>query len=156
MDVFIYSTVFLLVGFIGMELFSWFFHKHIMHGWLWNIHKTHHTKTKGFFELNDIFSLIFGSSAIVLILLGLANFDYRFWIGVGISLYGFSYFILHDVFIHRRLKFMKKPTNSYLDAISKAHQDHHKTRKRDGSVSFGLLLVPKKYFRKNRRSKSFQ
>jgi len=146
MNLIVSSFLYLLVGFVGMEIFSWFIHKYIMHGLLWKIHRTHHTKTHGFFELNDIFSLIFGSTAIVLIILGFENLDYRFWIGVGISLYGFSYFILHDVLIHRRLKFLKRPANSYLDAISKAHRDHHKSRERDGSVSFGLLIVPKKYY----------
>lgn len=151
MNVVALNLLFLALGFIGMEIFSWFIHKYIMHGLLWKIHKTHHTKTKGFFELNDIFSFIFGSIAVILIILGLNNLDYRFWIGTGISLYGFSYFILHDVLIHRRLKFLKKPANNYLDAISKAHRDHHKTRERDGSVSFGLLLVPKKYFRNSKK-----
>lgn len=152
MNVFVQAFAFLMLGFWGMELFSWFIHKYIMHGWLWSIHKTHHTKTKGFFELNDVFSLLFGSGAVILIFLGVNNLDFRFWIGLGITLYGFTYFILHDVFIHRRVKVKKKPGGYYLEAISKAHRDHHKSRERDGSVSFGLLLVPVRYFRKKSRS----
>ncbi len=150
MHIIIFNILFLTLGFIGMEILSWFIHKYIMHGWLWQIHKTHHTKTNGFFELNDIFSLIFGSVAVILIVLGFASLDYRFWLGAGITLYGFSYFILHDILIHRRFKFLKRPANTYLDAISQAHRDHHKTRERDGSVSFGLLLVPKKYYMKRK------
>ncbi len=148
MNVFVYSVLFLMIGFWGMELFSWFVHKYIMHGLLWRIHKTHHTKTNGFFELNDVFSFLFGTVAVILIILGLENFDFRFWIGSGITFYGFTYFILHDVLIHRRIKVNSKPAGHYLEAISKAHRDHHKTRHRDGSVSFGLLIVPTKYFRK--------
>lgn len=152
MNVFLNTTFFLFIGFMGMEFFSWFFHKYVMHGVLWNIHKTHHTKTKGIFELNDIFSLIFGATAVVLIFLGVSDLDYRFWLGCGITLYGFAYFILHDVIIHRRFKILKRPSLSYLDAITKAHRDHHKTRERDGSVSFGLLLVPFRYFKEKQRS----
>ena len=150
MNIVLSNLLFLVLGFIGMELSSWFIHKYIMHGFLWNIHKTHHTKNDSFFELNDIFSFIFGAIAVILIISGLSEFDYRFWLGTGITVYGFSYFILHDVLIHRRLRFLKKPKSSFFDAISKAHRDHHKTRERDGSVSFGLLLVPKKYYRKNK------
>lgn len=151
MNIIVSSLFYLSIGFIGMEFFSWFIHKYIMHGWLWSIHKTHHTKTNGFFELNDVFSLIFGSIAMILIIFGLADLDYRFWLGIGITVYGFSYFVLHDIFIHRRLKFLKRPTNSFLNAISKAHRDHHKSRERDGSVSFGLLIVPKKYYKEQRQ-----
>jgi len=148
MNAFVYSVTYLMIGFWGMEIFSWFIHKYIMHGILWKIHRTHHTKTKGFFELNDVFSLLFGTTAVVLIILGLSTLNYQFWIGLGITLYGFTYFVLHDILIHRRMKVKQKPEGSYLEAISKAHRDHHKTRERDGSVSFGLLIVPFKYFKK--------
>ncbi|MEM9671748.1 MAG: sterol desaturase family protein [Bacteroidota bacterium] len=142
------AIVLTLVGFLGMEIFSWAFHKYVMHGALWSIHKTHHQKQHGYFELNDVFSLFFGSIAVVLIILGLENFDYRFWIGLGITLYGFVYFILHDILIHRRMKKLKRPSNHYLDGIARAHRAHHKSDRRDDSVSFGLLLVPRRYFRK--------
>lgn len=138
------------VGFVLMESFSWAIHKYLMHGVLWKIHKTHHTHTKGFFELNDVFTLIFGSSAIVLIFLGVENFDYRFWIGCGISLYGMSYFVLHDVLIHRRLSWFGKPKNKYLRAIREAHIAHHKTQK-NNSVSFGLFVVPRKFWKEEER-----
>ncbi|WKN30589.1 sterol desaturase family protein [Porifericola rhodea] len=144
------SIVFFLLGFVGMEFFSWFIHKYIMHGPLWSIHKTHHTATKGFFELNDVFSLIFGTAAVVLIILGVNSLDYRFWLGLGITAYGFSYFLLHDILIHRRIKSKQKPSGKYWNGIAKAHRDHHKSNQRDGSVSFGLLIVPFKYFSKRK------
>lgn len=141
------AILFIVVGFISMEAFSWWIHKYIMHGVLWKVHKTHHRHTEGYFELNDLFTLLFGSIAIVLIIRGIHSLDYRFWIGCGISAYGATYFILHDVLIHRRLKWLGRPGNKYLKAIAKAHRDHHKTKECDGAVSFGLLIVPKKYLR---------
>jgi beta-carotene 3-hydroxylase len=141
------AILFTILGFAVMEFSGWFIHKYIMHGPLWNIHKTHHQPSKSYFELNDLFSLLFGSIAIILILLGLSDLDYRFWMGVGISLYGISYFFLHDVLIHRRLKWFDKPKNSFLRGIFKAHQAHHATNKKNDAVSFGLFLVPKKYFK---------
>ena len=114
------SVFFLLAGFIGMELFSWAFHKYIMHGVLWGIHKTHHTKTEGYFEWNDLFSLTFGAIATLLMFLGMEAFDYRFWIGLGITVYGFVYFFLHDVFIHRRLKWNLPFGGKYVRGIKKS------------------------------------
>ena len=142
-----YAVLYTILGFATMEFSGWFIHKYIMHGPLWNIHKTHHQASKSFFELNDLFTLLFGSIAIVLIIVGLEQLDYRFWMGVGISLYGISYFFLHDVLIHRRVKWFEKPKNSFLRGIFKAHQAHHATNKKDDAVSFGLFVVPKKYFK---------
>jgi beta-carotene 3-hydroxylase len=139
---------FISLGFALMELFGWAIHKYIMHGPLWAIHKTHHQPSKTFFELNDFFSLLFGSIAVILITKGVADFDYRFWMGMGISLYGMLYFFLHDVLIHRRMKWFQKPNSSFLKGIFKAHQAHHRTNEKEGAVSFGLFVVPKEYFKK--------
>jgi beta-carotene 3-hydroxylase len=138
---------FITLGFILMEVFGWAIHKYIMHGPLWSIHKTHHRRSKYFFELNDLFSLLFGSIAVALILKGVSDFDYRFWAGLGISLYGMLYFFLHDVLIHRRMKWFQKPKNGFLIGILKAHQAHHRTNKKEDAVSFGLFVVPKEYFK---------
>ncbi len=142
-----------ILGFLGMEVFSWAFHKYLMHGVLWSIHKTHHQKQLGHFELNDLFSVFFGSIAIILIVFGSGDFDYRFWIGCGITLYGLVYFILHDILIHRRAIKWKRPADYYLDGITRAHRAHHQSNQRDDSVSFGLLLVPRRYF-KQRKDKT--
>lgn len=138
---------FIAIGFALMELSGWFIHKYLMHGPLWMIHKTHHQPSKTFFELNDLFSVFFGSIALLLIFLGVDSLDYRFWIGVGISVYGLLYFILHDVWVHRRLKWFDRPKNPLIKGIFKAHQAHHRTNQKDDAVSFGLFLVPKKFFK---------
>ncbi len=141
------AITFIAIGFVLMELAGWFIHKYLMHGPLWMIHKTHHQPSNTFFELNDLFSLVFGGIAVTLIFKGLESLDYRFWMGVGISIYGGLYFILHDVWVHRRLKWFGRPRNFFLRGIFKAHQAHHKTNQKEGAVSFGLFLVPKKYFK---------
>jgi beta-carotene 3-hydroxylase len=142
-----YAFIFIILGFAAMEFSGWFIHKYIMHGPLWGIHKTHHQPSKSFFELNDLFSLLFGSIAVLLIFLGVGEMDFRFWMGVGISLYGISYFFIHDVLVHRRIKWFDRPKSSFLKGIFKAHQAHHATNKKDDAVSFGLFVVPKKYFK---------
>lgn len=145
------SIAFTALGFAAMEFFGWFIHKYLMHGPLWMIHKTHHTHSKSFFEWNDLFSLLFGSIAVVLIFLGATTLDYRFWMGVGITLYGLLYFVLHDVLVHRRLTWFGKPKHPFLKGIYKAHQAHHKTNKKDDAVSFGLFVVPKEFFNKEEK-----
>lgn len=142
---------FIALGFALMEICGWAIHKYLMHGPLWSIHKTHHQPSKTFFELNDLFSLLFGSIAVVLIILGVETFDYRFWMGAGISLYGMLYFFLHDVLIHRRMKWLERPKNSFLQGIFKAHQAHHRTNQKEDAVSFGLFVVPKEYFKQEKK-----
>jgi beta-carotene 3-hydroxylase len=147
----IYAVVFVLLGFVSMEVFGWAIHKYLMHGPLWSIHKTHHQPSKYFFELNDLFSLLFGSIAVALIVLGVEKLDYRFWMGVGISLYGILYFFLHDVLIHKRVKWFERPKNAFLKGIFKAHQAHHRTNEKEDAVSFGLFVVPKEYFKQDKK-----
>lgn len=142
---------FSVLGFALMELSGWFIHKYLMHGPLWMIHKTHHQPTKSFFELNDLFSLLFGGIAVVLILVGAENLDFRFWIGIGISIYGLLYFFLHDVLVHRRLKWFERPKSQFLKAVFRAHQAHHKTNKKDDAISFGLFLFPKKFLKEDEK-----
>lgn len=141
------AIVFMVLGFAAMEISGWFIHKYLMHGPLWMIHKTHHQPSKTFFELNDLFSVLFGSIALILIFKGVDSLDFRFWMGVGISLYGVLYFILHDVLVHRRLKWFDRPQNGFLKGIFKAHQAHHRTNQKEDAVSFGLFVVPKKFFK---------
>jgi len=138
-------AIFIIVAtVVGMELFSWAIHKYLFHGILWRIHKTHHGKKKGWFELNDIFSLSFALTAIFLMITGRNNLDFYFWIGAGITLYGVIYFVFHDVFMHNRFKSFKT-NNSYLLRIRRAHKIHHKSLEKNPSESFGLLYVSKKY-----------
>lgn len=139
------NWVLILASFAGMEIASWLIHRYLMHGPLWFIHKTHHEKTKGVLEFNDLFSLFFGSIAAALMILGAATQSTPFWIGLGITLYGLCYFILHDILIHRRLKFGGWPKKGYLRWMIKAHQAHHKSIEKDGSESFGLFWFDEKF-----------
>jgi beta-carotene 3-hydroxylase len=135
--------------FFFMEFVAWFTHKFVMHGFLWRLHNDHHIKGEDtFFEKNDSFFLIFAIPGFLLLLFGsLNNFDFRFWMGAGITLYGIAYFLVHDVFIHQRFKFFRNTDNFYLRAIRKAHKVHHKKIVKEDGQCFGMLLVPFKYFR---------
>jgi len=143
------KIVVVMAAFVSMEGVAWFTHKYIMHGLLWVLHKDHHKKeSTGFFEHNDFFFLIFAVPGVAGLLLGIRNdFNYMFWIGLGITLYGLAYFLIHDVFIHQRFKILRKANGGYFKAIRRAHKIHHKHIDKDHGECFGMLWVPMKYFK---------
>jgi beta-carotene 3-hydroxylase len=157
------NILLIALGFIFMEFVAWFSHKYIMHGFLWSWHKDHHRndfqeylpeKTEGWkFEKNDLFFITFASPAIILIILGLSL---QIWslifISIGITLYGFIYFLFHDVAIHKRIDspiFEKLNKFSYFRAMIKAHRAHHYPKNKSDFNNFGLLIFPLRYFREN-------
>ena len=135
----------------GIESFSWFIHKYLFHGPLWFIHRSHHQQRSGWFEFNDIFSVLFAIISVYLMWMGRIDLDIKFWIGVGITVYGIIYFIFHDWFIHNRFQSFKTD-NSYLLGIRRAHKIHHKSTEKSPAEEFGLLLASKKYFKQSTRS----
>ncbi len=142
-------NIFWVIGaFVMMECVAWLAHKYVMHGLFWFLHKDHHVReTKGFFERNDYFFLIFAIPGIICLAIGLRlEFNILFWMGLGITLYGFAYFTIHDIFIHQRFKLFRNTENRYLRAIRRAHKMHHKHLGKEEGECFGMLWVPMKYF----------
>ncbi len=147
-------TLFWILIFLGtycfMEFMAWFTHKYVMHGFLWSLHKDHHKKDHdSWFERNDAFFVFYAVVSIGFFLLWKYT---SFWaglpIGIGIFVYGLSYFIVHDIFIHQRFKLFRNANNWYAKGVRRAHKMHHKhLGKKDGEC-FGMLIVPFKYFKK--------
>jgi len=135
--------------FLAMEFVAWFAHKYVMHGFLWYLHKDHHQHEPGFWEKNDAFFLIFAIPSASCYIIGsvVAGMFPLFFVGVGISLYGIAYFLVHDIFIHQRFKIFTRTKNRYLKAIRKAHKVHHKHLGPDEGECFGMLVVPPKYIK---------
>jgi len=145
-----------LATFLAMEGVAWLTHKYVMHGLFWFLHKDHHQKdTNSFFERNDFFFLIFAIPGIICLALGnFYNQNTALYIGIGITLYGACYFLVHEIFIHQRFKAFRNTDNWYFKAIRRAHKMHHKhTEKYDGEC-FGMLWVPLKYFSESKKSKT--
>lgn len=138
-----------LATFLFMEGATWVIHKYVMHGFLWGLHRDHHDHShSGVLERNDYFFIIFAIPAITLLYKGLSHdYDFRFYIGIGITCYGMAYFLVHDIFIHQRVRLLKNSNNPYLLAIRRAHKQHHKHTQKHQGECFGFLWVPVKYFR---------
>lgn len=136
---------------IFMEFAAWFAHKYIMHGFLWSWHEDHHQPNhhkEGFFEKNDRFFLVFAVPSALCYILGSATPQFwLFFVGVGISIYGLIYFLIHDVYIHQRFKWFRQLDSTYSRAILRAHGAHHAKQTKEDCESFGLLVVAKKFFR---------
>ncbi|WP_197043913.1 sterol desaturase family protein [Aureispira sp. CCB-QB1] len=144
-----------LLAFFGMEFMAWFTHKYIMHGFLWFLHEDHHQPDPNtFFEKNDAFFLVYAIPSWLCIMLGMMwgnTFSVGF--GFGILAYGVTYFLVHDVLIHRRFKWFDKVQSPYFKALRKAHKVHHKNRFKEEGSCFGLLVVPRKFYQEQKKKR---
>ena len=143
-----------VISFVAMEGVAWATHKYVMHGFLWDLHADHHKKDHyGFFERNDTFFLIFAMPSMALFAVGsyLGLHTPWLWIGLGILLYGIAYFLVHEVFIHQRIKWLRHSNNVYFLALRRAHKVHHKHLGKEEGECFGMLIVPWMYLRQARK-----
>lgn len=148
--VMIINILVFFITFFFMEFMAWFSHKYIMHGFLWKLHADHHKKDHdSWFERNDAFFIFYAIVSISFFLLW--QYDILaigLSIGLGIFTYGWTYFIVHDIFIHQRFKLFRNADNRYAKAVRRAHKIHHKHIGKEHGECFGMLMVPFKYFRK--------
>ena len=147
---YIFITLFTV---FAMEFVAWFTHKYVMHGVLWVWHEDHHNphRKTGFFEKNDLFFLVFAIPSALCYILGSATPQFwLFFVGIGISIYGLIYFLIHDVYIHQRFRWFRQLDGKYSRAILRAHGHHHTRQTKENNESFGLLIVSKKYFKARR------
>ena len=136
------NTLVFLATLAGMELFAWWAHKYVMHGWGWGWHKSHHEPRTSWFEKNDLYAVVFAGVAILLIALGTAGYGPLEWIGAGMTAYGFLYFVAHDGLVHHRWPLRYVPRNGYLKRLYQAHRLHHAVEGKERCVSFGFLYAP--------------
>jgi beta-carotene 3-hydroxylase len=150
-------VLFTVLVFCLMEGITWLTHRYVMHGFLWYLHKDHHQKGEGFFEKNDAFFVIFAVPSWLCIMLGSMNQNY--WvvsIGAGIAMYGFAYFVVHEIIIHQRFKLFSRSNNRYIRAMRWAQKMHHKHIGKEHGESFGMLIVAKQYWDKIKRDEKLK
>jgi beta-carotene 3-hydroxylase len=133
-----------VAAFAAMEPVTAATHRFLMHGVGMRLHRSHHRRTGGGLEANDAFPVVFAALTCFGLWLG---FHAPHWselvpIGVGITAYGAVYALIHDVYIHRRLRVFGARRIAVLDRLADAHALHH----RFGGAPFGMLvpMVPRR------------
>ena len=115
-------------------------HRIVMHGTLWIWHKSHHNRYGTKFELNDLFPIVFSLVAVILFVIGMENPNVRY-IACGVTLYGFVYFIVHEIIIHSR--FGHFGSNMRLVQYWRfGHNVHHQFQKEP--YGFVIPITPKR------------
>jgi len=144
------NVLIIIAAFMAMEFMAWFSHKYIMHGFLWSLHADHHKKDHdSWFERNDAFFIFYAVVSMIFFSLWRYDiFNLGLAIGLGIFAYGWTYFLVHDIFIHQRFKLFRNANNIYARAVRRAHKMHHKHVGKEHGECFGMLFVPFKYFKK--------
>jgi beta-carotene 3-hydroxylase len=149
--IYLWYVSLIFIAFAGMEAIAWLLHKYVMHGFLWHLHEDHHRPHDKAFEKNDLFALVFAIPSWLFIMFGIMDgLDYKLYLGIGITLYGICYVLVHDGLIHQRFKLFRNVTNPWLIALRKGHKAHHKKTGKEGAGCYGMLLVPYKYYRQAR------
>jgi beta-carotene 3-hydroxylase len=127
-----------------MELWAGLLHERVWHGPLWIVHRSHHVAREGRFERNDALSILHAPIAVALIVFGCrlpAGLlpDLAFGAGVGMTVFGGLYLLIHDGIVHERLPVGFLGKVRILRAIADAHRRHHR---RAGGPPYGLLFGP--------------
>ena len=112
-------------AFVLMEPVAYLVHRFVAHGRLGAWHRGHHQVRTATFEANDLYPVVGAALSIVVIALGTAvdSLAALAWVGAGITLYGAGYFLVHDLYTHRRIRFGWRW--SPLERLREAHRIHH-------------------------------
>jgi beta-carotene 3-hydroxylase len=71
--------------------------------------------------------------------------NYLFFIGLGITAYGFSYFMIHDVLIHQRFKWFRTQKQTLL--VYESPQRYNKHLGKEHGVWWYVVLYLFKYYK---------
>lgn len=147
MDVLTKLGIWLAVGLptvVFMELWSAILHGKVWHKALWSLHESHHAPPEGSkWERNDVLSITHAPIAMALILygcigpVGVAR-EVCYGIGIGMTVFGIAYIVVHDGLIHGRLPVQGLAKFAWLRRVRNAHLVHHRT---DGAP-YGLFFGP--------------
>lgn len=131
------SAIAFVVAFVAMEGVSYAGHRWLMHGPGMGWHASHHAPPRGRFERNDLFPVAFsvvGVTAFAVAAAGLVP-GWVWWAAAGVTTYGIAYLVVHELFIHRRLR-VRVPDVAYLRWLRDSHRLHHV----DGGEPYSMLV----------------
>ena len=132
------SLVLAGLAFTAMEPITAATHRWVMHGAGARLHRSHHRSEPHGWEANDAFPVMFAAVVCVGLWIG---FNVPGWsgmvaVGAGVTLYGAAYALVHDVYIHRRVRVAPGLRLPALDRLAAAHRIHHLY----GGAPYGMLV----------------
>jgi len=142
---------------LAMEGWAALLHRWIWHRSMYRIHKTHHVKEAHGLQLNDLLSALHAPVAIALIWYGTEPYqglasDLALGVGLGMTLFGLGYVVIHDGVVHGRLPVDWLNRLPWLARIKAAHRVHHAL----GGAPFGLFSGPWALRRANARRRALR
>jgi beta-carotene 3-hydroxylase len=138
----VWVSVALATAFV-MELWAALLHGQFWHGVLWKMHRSHHRPRHGHWETNDWLSLLHAPIAMVMIFygcrgaVGIAR-EVVFAMGIGMTLFGLAYVLVHDGMVHGRLPLQGLLKYDYFRRVQANHELHHTLRYR--GIPYGFFL----------------
>jgi beta-carotene 3-hydroxylase len=131
------------LAFVAMEPITALVHRFVMHGIGLGLHRSHHRPVRPGesprrWEANDAFPVMFAAIVMIGFAIGfnVAGLDVLVPIGVGVTVYGAAYALVHDVYIHGRLPLFAERTVPGLERLAAAHRIHH----RHDGAPYGMLV----------------
>jgi beta-carotene 3-hydroxylase len=130
-----------VAAFLFMEPVTALLHRVLFHGPGLVLHRSHHRPASRGWEANDAFPVVFAGITIALMAVGTwrPGFGPLVAVGAGITAYGASYALVHDLYIHRRVPILPERV-ALLEPLREAHRIHHLY----GGAPYGMLapVVP--------------
>jgi beta-carotene 3-hydroxylase len=127
-----------LLAFVAMEPVTAATHRFVMHGFGAVLHRSHHRRDHHGWERNDAYPVMFAAVVCTGLWVGFhePSLAALVPVGIGITAYGATYALVHDIYIHRRLRWFGDRRIAVLERLAAAHELHH----RFGGAPYGMLL----------------
>jgi len=122
----VFTVLLAAASYLLMEPVTYGTHRFVMHGIGLRLHRSHHRRDSTGWEANDAFPVVFAASAMIATAAAYGGLTGRWVLAVvvGVTLYGASYALVHDLYIHRRLPLFHR-RYAVLDRLAEAHRIHH-------------------------------
>ena len=154
------SLLLIVASFVAMEPITALTHRCVMHGVGRSLHRSHHVNAAASFRLeagggsgagsssrqpwrerleaNDAYPVAFAAIVMFGFAVGFnrAGWEWLVPIGIGITLYGAAYALVHDCYVHRRCAVFGARRFRLFDRLGEAHQQHHS----GGGAPYGMLV----------------
>lgn len=102
-------------------------HRYVMHGLGEFLHRSHHRRQTSRLERNDWYPVMFAAIVNVGFFAGfnLDGLASLVPVGVGVTVYGSAYAVVHDIYIHGRLGWFGDRRIEPFERLAEAHRIHH-------------------------------